>query len=128
IQKKTETYFFTKIRNITDIYNIKNLLNNDNDLKNYISINQISIYNLSIPIKNINLSKIDNNTQFIKYKKGIGIIIEYEILKTKQNKRLLVYFPYIANYSEPISTSSDNSGSGGSGGGTNQIGSIRGGF
>ncbi|MGC8734987.1 MAG: hypothetical protein ACP5RD_08160, partial [bacterium] len=61
-----------------------------------------------------------------KNKKGIGIIIEYEILKTKQNKRLLVYFPYIGNYSEPISPSSDNSGSGGSG--TNTKGSIRGGF
>lgn len=83
IQKKAETYFFTTISNIitpNHIYDtIKNLLNNDKDLKNFVKITEISVYQHPIPITHINLSKIDSNVKYIKNKKRIGIIIEYQI-------------------------------------------------
>jgi prepilin-type N-terminal cleavage/methylation domain-containing protein len=108
LQRKAETIFFTKIYPTNlDIYLIKDLLNNDEDLKKYIEIYEISVKLNSSYIRKIDVSKkeADESTSR-KTKKGYTITIGYEIKKTKAKKTTEIYIPVIVNQ-PPIPPSSN---------------------
>ncbi len=98
LQRKAETIFFTKIYPTNlDIYLIKDLLNNDQDLNKYIEIDEISVINHSPYITEIGANQKQNGYNFKKTKQGYTIKIEYEILKTKAKKTTEIHIPVIVN-------------------------------
>jgi len=113
LQRKAETIFFTKIYPISlDIYLIKDLLNNDEDLNKYIEIYEIRAKLNSSYISEIPASKkeADESTS-IKTKTGYTITIGYEIKKTKAKKTTEIYVPVIVNQVLPPPSSSGSSNS-----------------
>jgi prepilin-type N-terminal cleavage/methylation domain-containing protein len=111
LQRKAETIFFTKIYPTNlDIYLIKYLLNNDEDLNKYIEIYEIKAKLNSSYISEIPASKqeADGSTSR-KNKKGYTITIGYEIKKTKAKKTTEIYIPVIVNQVLPPPSSSGGS-------------------
>jgi prepilin-type N-terminal cleavage/methylation domain-containing protein len=116
LQRKAETIFFTKIYPTNlDIYLIKDLLNNDEDLNKYIEVYEISVIDHSSYIKEIEANQKQNGYNFQTTKKGYTITIGYEIKKTKAKKTTEIYIPVIVN-PPPRYDSDDSDGSGGSDG------------